>query len=306
MISSNRLPTLRQLKLIQELARYQSISQVAEVLHISQPSVSIQLKNLSDLIELPIYQKRGKSIELTDAGIALANSAQHIFQCLDNLQIQLNDLKGLKSGVLKLCVVSTAKYFLPLVLGAFCKKHPLIDVRLKIANRQEVIERLRQDMDDFYFLSHCPRSADIETVPFVDNELVVVAPRQHELALQERVSLARLSHYPFIMREPGSGTRLSIEQFCEQQGIKLNEKMTIESNEAIKYAVSSGLGLSILSRHTLDYGDLPGVIKLNVENFPIRSCWSLVHRKERQQSLLAQEFERFMKKEGLDALRASQ
>ena len=304
MINRNRLPTLRQLRLVQELARYKSISQVAEVLHISQPSVSIQLKNLSDLIELPIYHKRGKAIELTDAGIALASHADSIFQQLDNLSIELNDLKGLKAGVLRLCCVSTAKYFLPLVLGEFCKQHPLIDVHLKISNREEVVERLQNDMDDFYFFSHCPKNIDIETTPFVENELVVVAPKQHELVLQQPVSLARLSHYPFIMREEGSGTRLSIEQFCAEHGISFNEKMTIESNEAIKYSVASGLGLAILSRHTLDYGELPNVITLDVENFPIRSRWHLVHRKERQQSLLAQTFEEFMATEGHKTLQA--
>lgn len=298
MIENNHLPTLRQLQLIQALQRYQSISRVAEELHISQPSVSIQLKNLSDLIGMPIYHKRGKKIELTDAGLAVAETAQTIFQNIDNLRVELNDLKGLKAGVLKLCVVSTAKYFLPKVLGEFCKLHPLIDVHLKISNRQEVIERLEGDMDDFYFFSHCPENIDIERLPFADNELVVVAPERHELELQERISLARLSHYAFIMRERGSGTRLSIERFCQREGVTLNEKMTIESNEAIKYAVAAGLGLSILSRHTLDYGDLPGVVKLDVEGFPIHSRWYLVQRAGRKQTLLAQAFKDFMVEQG--------
>lgn len=302
MLKGNRLPTLRQLQLIQALLRCKSVSQVAEDLHISQPSVSIQLKNLSDLIGMPIYHKRGKQIELTDAGLAVAKSAQAIFQNIDNLRVELNDLKGLKAGVLKLCVVSTAKYFLPKVLGEFCKLHPLIDVHLKISNRKEVIERLEQDMDDFYFFSHCPQNIDIDTLPFADNELVVVAPERHELALQERISLARLSHYPFIMRERGSGTRLSIEQFCQREGVTLNEKMTIESNEAIKYAVAADLGLSILSRHTLDYGDLPGVIKLDVEGFPIHSRWYLVQRTEREQSRLAKTFKDFMRDQGQQVL----
>lgn len=298
----NRQPTLRQLQLIQALAQYKSISVVAQQLHVSQPSVSIQLKNLSDLIDMPVYHNNGKSIELTDAGRALLTGADEIFSSLYNLNVKLDELKGLTAGSLKLCVVSTAKYFLPLILGQFCKKHPKVDINLKIGNRKEVIERLQANEDDFYFFSHCPENIDIVKTPFMDNELVVVAPERHALAIKKEISLNRLSHYPFIMREAGSGTRRTIEHFCKEHSVSLNEKMIIESNEAIKYAVASGLGLSILSRHTLDYGEVPGLIKLDVKHFPIRSKWFLVHRAERQQSLLAKEFEAFMQTKGIKIL----
>lgn len=302
MLAHRRLPTIRQLQLVQALDEFKSISKVAQEMHISQPSVSIQLKKVSELIGMEIYQHRGQGIELTDAGKVLINNTHDIMRCMNNLATQLDDLKGLRSGTLKLCVVSTAKYFLPLMLGPFCKKHPLVDINLKIGNRNEVIQRLQANMDDFYFFSHYPENMNIVTTPFMDNELVVVAPENHELSLQEDISLTRLAHYPFIMREPGSGTRRSIEQFCREHQIGLNEKMTIESNEAIKHAVASGLGLSILSRHSLDYGFVPGVIRLNVEHFPIRSQWYLVSRKDRKPSLLTQTFELFMKNEGLDVL----
>ncbi|NTS76105.1 LysR family transcriptional regulator [Catenovulum sp. SM1970] len=302
---SNRQPTFRQLQLIRALAQYKNISAVAEKLHISQPSVSIQLKNLSELVELPIYHSRGKQIELTDAGQQLLRTADEIFSSLTNMQVALDDLKGLQSGSLKICVVSTAKYFLPLILGPFCKKHPKIDVNLQIGNRQQVMERLNANLDDFYIFSHCPERADIIAKPFLDNELVVVAPKRHELVGMDNISLARLSHYPFILREHGSGTRQSITQFLDSHKIKLSEKMTIESNEAIKYTVAAGLGLSILSRHTLDYGHVPGLVKLKVKGFPIKNQWHLVQRKDRQTSRLARAFEQFMQEQGIENLLSS-
>ena len=300
-----RRPTLRQLELLQALERHKSISLVAQQLHISQPSVSIQLKQLKELVGLPIYQQYGKTVTLTDAGKELLKCANEVFTSFHNLNVALDDLKNLSAGSLKLCVVSTAKYVLPLLLGAFCKKHPKVDVDLKVGNRKEVKERLEANEDDFYFFSQLPTNIEVKKTPFLNNELVVIAPANHELHLQEQVSLARLSHYPFIMREAGSGTRRTIEEFCQERGVTLNEKMTIESNEAIKYAVASGLGLSILSRHTLDYGDVPGLVKLNVKEFPICNQWYLVQRKDRQQSLIAKAFESFMKEQGLSILEKS-
>ncbi|AWB66356.1 LysR family transcriptional regulator [Saccharobesus litoralis] len=298
-----KAPTFRQLQLVKALDEFNRISVVAEQLHISQPSVSIQLKNLTETVGLPVYRAKGKKLELTEAGRALLECADEIDNSFKNLSIKLDDIKGLNSGTLKLSVVSTAKYFLPLLLGAFCKQHPKIDIQLKIGNRKEVIKRLNTNEDDFYFFSHTPEDVDIETQPFLDNELVVVAPERHELAQQESISLARLSHYPLIMREQGSGTRRSIEEFFQTHGVTFNEKMTIESNEAIKYAVAAGLGLSILSRHTLDYGQVPGLIKLNVEKFPIQNSWYLVKHVKRSPSLLSKAFEKYMIDNGIETLR---
>ena len=303
---SNRWPTLRQLQLVQALNQYKSISLVAQQLYVSQPSVSIQLRNLSELIGMPVYHTKGKKIELTDAGLNLLQCANEIFASLNTMNSKQEELKGLIAGNLKISVISTAKYFLPQILGAFCKKHPKVEVDLKIGNRKDLIERLESNEDDFYFFSHCPDDMDIIKTPFLDNELVVVAPARHELELQEEISLARLSHYPFIMREVGSGTRRSVELLCKEHGISLNEKMTIESNEAIILAVASGLGLSILSRHTLDYGHVPGIIKLNVKNLPIKSDWFLVQSKKRQQTMLAGAFKDFMTSKGQDILRKAQ
>lgn len=296
-------PSLRQLELFACLVEQGSISKVAAHMHISQPSVSIQLKKLAQLLDVELYQTQGKRILITTQGQAVYKTAREMQKSLERLQMNLDDLKGLKAGKLKICVVSTAQYFMPLVLGPFCKRYPNIDVSLTVNNREQVIERLLKGRDDFYLFSHCPEDLDIEKTPLLDNALMVVAPINHELTRQPSISLQRLQHYDFIMREKGSGTRRSIEDFCKESGIQLNARMTIESNEAIKHAVAAGLGLAILSRHTIEYGNLSGLVKLDVENFPINSQWYLVHNRNQTLSPIAQVFFEFVQEQGQEILK---
>ena len=295
---SNRQPTMRQLQLVQALARYQNLSVVAEKLHISQPSVSIQLKNLSELIGLPVYQMQGKQLALTDAGKAVIRSANTIFQTLENLKTDIDNLQGVVTGTLLISVVTTAQYFLPLLLAAFAKQRPEVEVKLEIGNRDRIQSRLLNNSDDFYLFSKIPSDVQVIETPFLDNELVVVVPENHELARFPHVNLARLSHYPFILREAGSGTREYTVDLFKQQGFVLNEKMTIASSEAIKQAVAAGLGISVISKHSLDFGIMPGIKILNVEHFPIRSKWRLVQNASRQPTLLATAFQKFMVENG--------
>jgi DNA-binding transcriptional LysR family regulator len=216
--------------------------------------------------------------------------------------MKLDNLKGIKSGVLKLSVVSTAKYFLPILLGQFCKRYPLIDVELNIGNRQQIIKRFNQNKDDYYVFSQCPESDNLIAEPFLDNPLVVVAPANHELTKKMPVSLNRLSHYPFLLRELGSGTRQCIDEFCKQHKLKLNTKMTIESNEAIKHSVAAELGLAILSSHTLDYMQDSSLARLDVEHFPLKSQWYLARNKNRNQTTLAELFHQYLQEEGISTL----
>jgi len=298
----NRMPTLRQLQIFIALAEYKNISRVAEALHISQPSVSIQLKNLTEVFDIQLYQVNGRSIELTEAGEAALQTANEMFFGLNKLQIELDNFKGVKTGILRLGVVSTAKYFLPILLGQFCKRYPLIDVELNVGNRQQIIKRFNQNKDDYYVFSKCPESDNLIAEPFLDNPLVVVAPANHELTKKMPISLNRLSHYPFLLREIGSGTRRCIDEFCKQHKLKLNTKMTIESNEAIKHSVAAELGLAILSSHTLDYMQDLSLAVLNVEHFPLKSQWYLARTKNRNQTVLAELFYQYIKEEGLDML----
>jgi DNA-binding transcriptional LysR family regulator len=299
---ANRTPTLRQLQIFLALSEHKNISRVADALHISQPSVSIQLKNLTDVLGMQLYNVNGRSVELTEAGKATIKNAREMFFSLDKLQIALDDLKGIKSGVLKLSVVSTAKYFLPILLGHFCKRYPLIDVELNVGNRQEIIKRFSQNKDDFYVFSQCPDSDNLIAEPFLDNPLVVVAPVNHELTKKLTISLNRLSHYPFLLREVGSGTRQCIDEFCKLHHLKLKTKMTIESNAAIKYSVAADLGLAILSSHTLNDMQDSNLVVLDVEHFPLRSQWYLARTKNRNQTVLAELFHKYLQEEGLSTL----
>ncbi|WP_158224752.1 LysR family transcriptional regulator [Agaribacterium haliotis] len=293
---------MRQLSLLKALVELKSISRVAEHEHIAQPSVSIQLKKLSELLGAELYEVQGRKVEITEAGQVIYQAALEVEASMDRMHSKLAALQGLQAGTLRLAVVSTAQYFMPLMLGPFYRRYPNIDVQLTIGNREEVIGRLQQNKDDFYMFSHCPEELDIVKEPLMDNSLVVLAPAEHELTRQTHISLQRLQHYPFIMRERGSGTRRSIELFCQQHGIQLKERMTIESNEAIKQAVASGLGLSILSRHTLDYTNIKGLVRLKVDEFPITSEWYLVHKKKRKLSMLAKTFHDFIQLEGKGVL----
>ncbi|MFD2164705.1 LysR family transcriptional regulator [Thalassotalea euphylliae] len=297
MFQANRTPTIRQLQLFSALVETQSVSRTAERLHIAQPSVSIQLKKLSALLDVELYSQQGKQIVITEAGFAVYKAAQQVASNFENLAIELNAFNGLQAGTLRLCIVATAQNFMPKILGPFCRKYPNIDVELTIRNRKIVIERAMQNQDDFYVLSHCPDELPLNKMPFLDNDLVVIAPERHELTRKPEISLNRVQHYPFILREKGSGTRSTIDRFCQQHNIKLRERMMVESNDAIKHMVAEGLGLAILSRHSVDNHPVSGIVKLDVEHFPITSDWYLVNSKQRKLSLLARTFQEYLEKE---------
>lgn len=215
MNETKRSPSMRQLQLLKALVENKSISKVAEQEHIAQPSVSIQLKKLSQLVKSELYEVQGRKVEITEAGMALYQSALEVEASIERMHSKLAALQGLQAGTLRLAVVSTAQYFIPIILGPFCQRYPSIDVQLKIGNREQVISRLQQNKDDFYLFSHCPEELDITKEHFLDNSLILVAPQGHDLTRQPHISLQRLQHYPFIMRELGSGTRLSIQLFCQ-------------------------------------------------------------------------------------------
>lgn len=300
---SRRISSLHQLQLLQTLADTGSISATAKALHISQPSVSMQLKKLAGQIDLALYEVQGRKVKLTEAGLAVLESSREIFSSLDRLAIRLDDLKGLRTGTLRLAVVSTAKYFTPFLLGPFCQSYPDIDVQLTVGNREQVLKRLKDNLDDFYLFSHPPKDAKFIREPFLPNPLEMYASVDHPLAKRRKpIEWHELENEAFLRREIGSGTRYAIDKFCEKNNIKLKEKMVIGSNETIKYAASTGLGLAILSRHSLVFGGNPGLVALPVVNFPITSQWYLLHAEMSQLSVLAQEFYAYMQNEGRQAL----
>lgn len=294
--------TFRQLEILLALYDEGTVNQAAEKLHLTQPTVSMQLKKLSDAIGLPLYQITGRKLTFTDAGHATVRTARDILNSCSNLDMELSALKGLKSGTLKLAVVTTAKYAIPHLLGPFCKRLPGVDVKFTVGNREEIIKRLADGKDDFYVFSHVPEQADIELTEFLPNPLVAVCNQEHPLVNKKKVSLSQLKEYPYLRRETGSGTRHAIESFLEENNTRLNIKMTIESNEAIKHCIMAGLGYSILSAHTLAFGESQGLKILPVKELPIESNWFFVWLKNKSLSPIAQSFLEYVLDEGKESL----
>ena len=286
----NRIGTFRQLEILLAVYEQGGVSAAAEFLHLTQPTVSMQLKKLSEALDVQLYQRVGRSQVFTESGEAVISAARDILARFEDLDAQLADFRGLHAGTLRVAVVTTSKYFIPHLLGSFCQQYPSIDLQFRVGNRQHIINRLHEGMDDLYVFSHPPQHEDIDASDFLPNPLVAIAPEGHPLASRKALKLHHLSDQPFLMREPGSGTRYAIERFFRKKGVDLSVRMTIESNEAIKHAVMSGLGISILSAHTLAFGGRAGLSELKVQGLPIRSRWYLVRQRQRQLSLPAQAF----------------
>ncbi|WP_319558332.1 LysR family transcriptional regulator [Thiomicrorhabdus sp.] len=294
-----RHATLRQIQVFESVARNLSFTRAAEELHLTQPTVSAQVKSLVEAVDMPLYEQIGRNIYLTEVGEQVACSCREVLNHFSNLEIMLDDFRGMKRGQLRVAVMSTAKYFMPIALGKFCKKYPDIDLDLTISNREALLKRIDRNMDDLYILGQIPPSSqDLEVHPFVPNPLVIIANRSHPLA-GKKVTLKRLAKEPFIMREEGSGIRMAVEKVFAEKGLKVNERLTLQTNEAIKHCVVGELGVACVSRHALYLEDRHGpVIELEVEGFPIEKEWNIVYPAGKELSLLAEEFLSFLKEEG--------
>jgi DNA-binding transcriptional LysR family regulator len=281
--------TLHQLKVFEATARHGSFTRAAEELFLTQPTVSMQVKQLTKAIGLPLFEQVGKRLYLTDAGRELFGTCQEIFQNLDQLEMTVANLKGMKQGKLRLAVITTTKYFMPRLLGPFCQQYPGIDVSLTVTNHERVIERLSGNQDDLYVMSQIPENLDVKAHPFLENPLVVVAPQDHPLTKEKNIPLKRLVEEPFIMRETGSGTRRALQKLLDSHNLSVKVRLELGSNEAIKQAIAGGLGLSVLSRHTL-LTDHSEVTILDVEGFPIEREWYIVYLSGKQLSVVASTF----------------
>ncbi|WP_310485405.1 LysR substrate-binding domain-containing protein [Chamaesiphon sp. VAR_48_metabat_403] len=292
--------TIHQLHVLEAIARHNSFTRAAEELNLTQPTVSQQMKQLTKIVGIPLVEQLGKRFYLTEAGKEVLAASQEISSRLELLESSLNELKGLEKGHLSLATTTTAKYFVPRLLGTFKRQHPAIELSLNITNQAQVLDRLAHNQDDLYFTGRPPKELDIELRPILPNPLVVVAPSNHPLAREQKtIPLKRLIEEQFIMREPGSGTRAIVEQFFADNRLEINTVMEMSSNEAIKQGIAGGLGLSVLSLHCLSLA-VPGgpLTFLNVEGFPIQQQWYVVYPSGKQLSLAAQTFLDFLLNEG--------
>ena len=295
--------TLRQLKVFEAVARLGSYTRAAEELHLTQPAVSMQIKQLEGNTGLPLFEQLGKKIYLTPAGEEMRHSCRVISQQLDEVDRVMAEMKGMKRGRLVIAVASTANYFAPRLLATFSQRYPEITISLDVTNREGLLGHLDVNDTDLVIMGRPPEELDLVAEPFTENPLVVIAAPNHPLVATEHIPLEWLQQETFVVREQGSGTRTAMERFFAEKGVRLSTGMEMSSNEAIKQAVQAGLGLGIVSVHTLQLElETRRLTVLDVESFPILRHWYVVYRRGKRLSPVAQAFMEFVLAEARELL----
>lgn len=286
--------TFRQLEIFEAIARLGSFTRAAEELYLTQPTISMQMKKLTDIVGLPLVEQVGKKLHLTDAGRELAQTCREVFGNLDRFTMAVAERQGLKKGRLALMAVTTASYFAPRLLGEFSRLYPGIEVSLKTTNREQLLSSLADNLADLYILGQPPEDIEVVAKAFMCNPLVVLAAPDHPLAGQRDIPLERLAREPWLLREPGSGTRAAVERLFAEHGLELRPRMALGGNEAIKQAILAGLGISVLSTHALTLNAPDQFAMLDVQGFPICRQWYAVHPSGRPLSVVAATFLDFL------------
>ncbi|OZB75737.1 MAG: LysR family transcriptional regulator [Halothiobacillus sp. 14-55-98] len=282
--------TFRQLEIFEAIARLGSFTRASEELFLTQPTVSMQMKKLSEMVGVPLIEQVGKKIYLTEDGQELAQATREIFGIMDRFTTLAAERQGLKKGQLRLMAITTASYFAPRLLGEFAKLYPGIEVSLRVTNKEQVLASIANNLDDLYLLGQPPEGMEIESTPIMDNPIIVLAAPDHPLAKEKNISLERLAQEPWLMREKGSGTRNAIERRFAELGITVRPRLELGSNEAIKQAILTGLGISALSRHTLTLNQPGQFAVLDVQGYPILRHWYAIYPAGRQMSVAARAF----------------
>ena len=298
--------TFHQLRLLLAVSREGSVSRAAQRLHLTQPTLSTQLRQLAEQVGLPLFERVGRKLHLTAAGHAVLDTAQRVEQELESLDETLAELRGDVVGRLRLAVVSTAETFIPRLLGDFRRERPAVEVSLVVLNRDAVIRRLADNLDDLYIMSRPPQAPPVVATPFLSNPLVVVAAAEHPLAGRETLQIEALAAEEFVLREPGSGTRQAAEHFFAAHGLALRPRLELGSNEAVKQAVAGGLGLSLLSAHALAHAVDEGIAVLRVEGTPLPTQWQVVYPAGKHLTPLAGAFLDFLRERAAELERGAQ
>ena len=287
--------SFRQMKLFLALADTGSVSAAARATHVTQPTASMQLKEVTHAVGLPLYEVISKKVYLTDAGMALAQTARDMLRSWEAFEQTVDATKGMTRGKLKVAVVSTAKYFMPRMIGGFCKKYPHIDVSLEILNRDGVVARMQDNLDDLYIMSQPPSDRDLSDEVLMVNPVVLIVSTSDPLAKKTPLQLNHLSGHRFILREKGSGTRMSADQHFKKNKFNPDVRMELGSNEAIKEAVAGGLGIGVVSHHALHgLKKEHGVTVMDVKGFPVVSYWHMVHPAQKKLSPIANAFKKHL------------
>ena len=262
--------TMKQLQLFEAVARLSSYTRASEEAHLTQPAVSIQLKRLEEAVGLPLFEQVGRSLSLTEAGDVLLGHARAVIDEMEALSAEIDELKGLQRGRLRIATVTTVNYFSPTLLRTFCERHPGVTVAMDVANRQELLRELADNAVDMAIMGRPPADADLVAEPFLDNPLVIVAPPNHPLATQRTIPIGRLGDQVFLMRERGSGTRGAMERYFAEHGITVPSSVEVSGAEALKQSVQAGLGLALISRDAVELEVKSGrLVELKVPDLPI-------------------------------------
>src|SRR5262245_13766443 len=290
--------TLPQLLVFETIARHGSFTRAAEELHLAQPTVSGQIRKLTDTVGMPLLEQVGKRVQPTTAGRELFTACQEIFRTLEGVEDALSNLRGLAAGTLRIASGTAGQWIVTRLLAAFGAAHPEIEVSLRVDSREELLARLAENADDLYLLASPPADDDIVAQRILPNPLVALARADHALAREKVVSLARFAQEPLLIREPGSGTRMLTERLLAQHGLAPRIRMELGSDEAIVEAITAGVGVSILSRHSIRNLVGRGVLaELGLEGFPLESHWHFVYPVGKQLSFAAQSFLDLARKE---------
>ena len=287
--------TLRQIEVFNAVARHQNYTRAAEELHLSQPAVSMQVRQLEEGIGLPLFEQVGKQIHLTDAGEQMYAYGRNIVSLLAEAEGVFEAIKGVEHGNLTISVATTASHFATRLLAEFTKQHAGITISLDVTNREALRKQLENNEPDLVIMGQPPKGVDVEAAAFMENPLVMIAPANHALIGQKKIPLSHFANESFVVRELGSGTRGATQRFFDEHGVPFNTGIEMTSNEAIRQAVEAGLGLGIVSIHTLELELETGRLDiLDVEDFPIIRHWYVLQRKGKRLSPAAQAFKEFV------------
>ncbi len=291
--------TVRQLRVFATVAKRMSFARAAEELHLTPPAVSMQIRELEEQVTLPLFDRTGRTVSLTVTGEYFLVYVRRVLATLRDAEDAIANFRGLEAGRLTVGMVSTAQYYVPLLLARFRREHPRIEIRITVGNRESLVQQLQRNEVDLAVMGRPPREIATRAEPFGAHPLVVIAAPDHPLAALDHVPLAALAAHAFIVREPGSGTRAAMEHFFRDHRIDPPIAMELESNDTIKQAVIAGMGISFLSLHTLGLELGAGLLKvLDVDDLPLVRRWHVVHTQSKMLSPPAEALRYFILEEG--------
>lgn len=290
--------TFRQMQLFLAVCDHRSYSRAADAMALTQPAISLQMRQLEEVVGQALFENVGRKLQLTEAAEALQRACLDILDRLENLDMQLSDLRGSLQGQLRLAVESSAKYFVPHLFAAFRNQHPDVSLQLAVVNHAQALKRVAVHRDDLLIMTMVPSDLGLEFLPFLENPIIAVARPDHPLAARSSMRLQELTTYPLLLREQGSATRQVAEEYCHQKRAHFPVTLEIGSLEAQLEGVIAGLGLALLPRHAvrreLSSGEL---VELPVTELPLRRSWCVVHPRDKQLSPVAQAFFDFVRRE---------